>query len=96
MYEVRNGKIAFGKHRSNVFEVHLDGLDLVFILWVIGCDLNESAILGEDEAMRRGRLAETHALMAFTALHNAGVMVAARWWSRLRYGRYSNKANQET
>ena len=58
--------------------MHLDSFDLLLVARVVGCDLNESAILRQNEMMRSRRLAEAHTGMTFTPLHNTPVMVGFR------------------
>ena len=75
MHEMGNGEVAFGEHLGNVFQMHLDGADLVGVLGVVGRDLHYAAVRHEDEMVSRTCLTEIHASVGLTALYNARVMI---------------------
>ena len=76
MYEMRNRKIAAGEHAGNVLEMHLDGLDLLFVVRVVGGDLNEPSLFGQNKMMGGGGLTKTHTRMALASLYHSRMMVA--------------------
>lgn len=58
--------------------MHLDGFDLLFVVRIIGGDLNESTVVGEHEMMGSRCLAKSHAGVTFTTLHNARMVIVVR------------------